>query len=118
MDEEAIARELLAQIMSNVKATSTGAIQVNTEAVARIVAALDRYTATLSPAEPSPESREDFYANLYARSCGDVLRVRAETIEECAKVAEEYRGPPPLRHAGTCRGIASAIRTLSAPAHD
>jgi hypothetical protein len=84
--------------------------------------------ATLSPAEPSPESREDFYANLYARSCGDVLRVRAETIEECAKVAETLpigggtlsswinTNESPM--GATRRHIASAIRALSAPAHD
>jgi hypothetical protein len=54
--------------------------------------------ATLSPAEPSPESREGI-------------------IEQCAKVAEEY---PSLEYAdiAVVRGIASAIRALSAPAHD
>jgi hypothetical protein len=68
-------------------------------ATAKINRTAQLNAATLSPAEPSPESREGI-------------------IEVCAKVAEEYRGPPPLRHAGTCRGIASAIRALSAPAHD
>ena len=43
---------------------------------------------------------------------------RDSVIEQCAKVAEEYRGPPPLRHAGTCRGIASAIRNLKIEVDD
>lgn len=91
--------------------------------------------ATLSPAEPSPLTREgdDFYANLYARSCGDVLRVRAETIEECAKVADAERKFRQQCHARAktenkrgeardfesmamaCSHIASAIRALASP---
>lgn len=40
-------------------------------------------------------------------------RIKSETVEACAKVAENYRPFGKMQHHGTRRGIASAIRSLS-----
>ncbi len=46
-----------------------------------------------------------------AHPCDISLAVREQTIEECAKVAESWTGPPPFRK-HPCEDIADQLRRL------